>query len=1448
MKGSKMKKKQICKRICTLLLAVSCLCATDISYASAVPRMEEIETTAEKTVSAQAAEAVVYEAENGELHGTEVGTEHGGYHGNGYVQSFGEEGDRVTIIANVEKEGQYSFLFRYGNGAENTAKMHVYLNGLNYGAKEFPVVEKGNWKAWGIIAYEGFPLKSGRNEITIQLDSGDLGNANIDSVTVQETGSTDIPWEEDQDKNTYEAEEGELYGTEIGTEHGGYHGSGYVQSFGEEGDRVTIIANVEKEGQYSFLFRYGNGAENTARMHVYLNGIDYGAKEFPVVEKENWKVWGIVAYAGFPLKSGRNEITIQLDSGDLGNANIDSVTVKEMESTDIPWEQNQDKNTSVLGWEGDLDAAIAYAEGSFQIRDNTRRTETGANNVVETVGFHIADGAKITDWYCAEDYLPCLISEFEKDGCAVQIKNFADQITIDSKDYVAVYSRVEISGENAAGLDPAPSSRRLVPLENGVREDGTYYYDYVALTDTFGRKEERPSEETLKAQHSPDINEWDAHYQHMKEYWTGRIGDIAHVELPNEEMRNAYYATFIQCCIIKDPYLAQTPGNGQEAVYDASVGSDLIVGENGYDHVHRTDQIETIVAMLAYGDTKDIQHNMVKALDEGEESYAGATWKMAWPWAVYLHKTGDKEFVSQYFERIKARTHEIEADRMDDGATADGDLHDGVMDFSFIDTYGSWTTWNWAALNSLLSYEYICGQLGETQEQEWAQAEYKSLLEACNSRVELTQEENAIDYIPGDILQPNAANRTGWLKDGNWAVHLFNGRWPWEGYLFGADQEGTMKDSIDATYTQGIGMHEKLLDENTFGSFPVYDQISFDQYLSTAYNASYGAGALLGNEYRDIAIKNYEYMLEYTQSGPYSWWENIYKPSDPDSEEYGPSHATGDGSAPHMWGQMSANKTMLDAILSEKYDGTLVVGRGIPEEWIASGEKTQVSNFKTADGSVSVSIQKSGENQVMLEVGYEDGTAKRPVEFSLPVFRYNVVQVDCDAAEINDADGVICLPAGTDKVTVTLDSMEEYESVQKKYEAEKAENIGTDPVYKSDSRKEGRNQFAYDQYGNKMHLESSGSGYVQGFDFGDQVRFTVNVPADGSYKIYTRYANGNQEAAQVSLSVNGEEPQPVSLPFVEPTDFIDVEIPDGGTVQTDPVEFGAWDWWDYQVTEVMLKAGENTLVYSVEENDDPQFNLDSITVEPTVDKEALARAVVMGENAGDVPETVKTAKEVLKDVNADQETADKAAAALFEAIRNGEKEEAAETAITGQPQTFIGSVGEMAVFTVEAQGNGLTYSWEYCNEGSNKWRPSSMEGKETSSLRVPIASYRDGQSYRCVVVGADGKRVVSEAAFVKIGVTDDMPRIIGQPEDTVKAAGETAEFTVAAEGEGLTYQWEYQNEENGKWRASSMEGSRTATVRVPAASYRNGQSYRCIVTGENGRFVTSEAAQMTVTE
>ena len=42
------------------------------------------------------------------------------------------------------------------------------------------------------------------------------------------------------------------------------------------------------------------------------------------------------------------------------------------------------------------------------------------------------------------------------------------------------------------------------------------------------------------------------------------------------------------------------------------------------------------------------------------------------------------------------------------------------------------------------------------------------------------------------------------------------------------------------------------------------------------------------------------------------------------------------------------------------------------------------------------------------------------------------------------------------------------------------------------------------------------------------------------------------------------------------------------------------------------------------------------------------------------------------------------------------------------------------------------------------------------------------------------------------------------------------------------------------------EGNQTATIKVAAGSWRNGQKYRCVVTGTDGRIVVSEAAVLTV--
>lgn len=124
---------------------------------------------------------------------------------------------------------------------------------------------------------------------------------------------------------------------------------------------------------------------------------------------------------------------------------------------------------------------------------------------------------------------------------------------------------------------------------------------------------------------------------------------------------------------------------------------------------------------------------------------------------------------------------------------------------------------------------------------------------------------------------------------------------------------------------------------------------------------------------------------------------------------------------------------------------------------------------------------------------------------------------------------------------------------------------------------------------------------------------------------------------------------------------------------------------------------------------------------------------------------------------------------------------------------------------------------------------------------VSVANWRDGQKYRCVVTNGDGEQRISETAVV----TMQKP-IKVQPVSVEAVKGTTAEFTVETSWDNVTYQWEYCNANSNKWRTSSMEGNDTATIKVPAGSWRNGQKYRCVITGADGRSVTSEAAVLTV--
>ena len=84
-----------------------------------------------------------------------------------------------------------------------------------------------------------------------------------------------------------------------------------------------------------------------------------------------------------------------------------------------------------------------------------------------------------------------------------------------------------------------------------------------------------------------------------------------------------------------------------------------------------------------------------------------------------------------------------------------------------------------------------------------------------------------------------------------------------------------------------------------------------------------------------------------------------------------------------------------------------------------------------------------------------------------------------------------------------------------------------------------------------------------------------------------------------------------------------------------------------------------------------------------------------------------------------------------------------------------------------------------------------------------------------------------------------------QPADVTAAVGETAQFTVAATGVGLKYQWQYYS--GGKWVDSKMTGYDTTTLSVPVTGARNGRVYRCRILDRTGDLLISQSAKLTVT-
>ena len=638
-----------------------------------------------------------------------------------------------------------------------------------------------------------------------------------------------------------------------------------------------------------------------------------------------------------------------------------------------------DGTASEIGWEGNHQGVVTCLGGTFVTQDGA----------LGDYGFGIYHGERTT-WEDADGYLPAQITSFRHGGALVTITEFADRLVLDGDAFVAVYARVAV--ENTTGhvvqADPRASTG-LLPLASGpdsVAPRSESVHDYVVAADRFGGSYPWPTARALE-----DAGGFDQHFDHMQTFWTGQLGQIASISVPDPSLVDAYRSGFVSTQIARS-------------------GDRLDTGVNGYASEFSHDVVGILTNLFTQGyftGGRDLLLELSKVVGS-QGQYVDGVWTYSLPWAVYLLKTGDLGFVRAHFASegplggaepsIEDTAHQLVADRT-------GPL--GTMEATDdIDTQGYWTTDDYEALLGLATYRYLASAVGNRTEAAWASEQYDQLLTATDTVLDATIARYGLDYLPCSILQPNTANRCANPEDANWTSPF--GNWAWEGYLFGAELIGPGISLIDATYDYGFGRLHGLLPPDTTGGFP-------DDFYSSAYNAAEGTAGLAGQHHRDQGILGYQFMIRNSQSGPLSWWESSAAPS-PTSPWVGRHPAAGQGSSPHAWGMAGADKVLLDSLVAQRSDGGLVVGRGVPDSWLGHDAPITVTNFPTVNGGRLGLTISSVDRSVSL--AFRGRLPDGPVVFQLPAFVRNIERAS--KGTVDEATGTVTVRPGAREVDVEL--------------------------------------------------------------------------------------------------------------------------------------------------------------------------------------------------------------------------------------------------------------------------------------------------------------------------------------------------------------------------------------------------------------------------------------------
>jgi hypothetical protein len=667
-----------------------------------------------------------------------------------------------------------------------------------------------------------------------------------------------------------------------------------------------------------------------------------------------------------------------------------------------------------IGWENDHPKSWTFMGGAVAPGQHARiQYAVRAGTTLYTPDEYAADRKPKIKWYLSEGYLPSPVSEWDAGHIHIKIQHFVYRILNGTTS--AVYSRISLKN-NAADSATArilinASSANEIPLSGAPSLSGpdsmcydvklspgqTMLKDFVAL-----------SSGSATTSQLAGAGGFDDNYAAFSAYYKNRIQMLTHpVTLPDSNLVNMFknaqittWESMVKTGSASPQYELRGSGGSPGGPF------------HSYDLTYNHDVPNMATQLAREGDFALVKNilasNYYQANSGGtsiQNDFLDAVPKYILPFAEYLKVSNDTGFFTAAVrQELKDAAHRIHDHRYVNAADS---AHNGIMEKSNTLDNGSdfLVCDNCAALHGLCAYYTICHRLNDTAEVHWAQAELSDLNNAFNRALSSGMTRRKADWYMANFDDNGYFYHYGY--DGNWiASSLMTASFPWEAQLRGFDLGGTWKTAFDASIKKAFALRDAKT--FTWGKIPDGSWGAWWKHeYGAVYNAGQGLSCLTSETYRLEPVKNLTWLLS-NQSAPLQWGESFDQ---------------GDWSRPaadyETWGLGFIKQTILMICASVRDDGTVIIGRGVPDSWTAPGKTiawahvhvngNRMIDFSITGGAASVTLSITGD------------TPLNSVVFNLPRFKNNIASAS--AGVINDSLGTVTAPARTKTLTVYFKSV-----------------------------------------------------------------------------------------------------------------------------------------------------------------------------------------------------------------------------------------------------------------------------------------------------------------------------------------------------------------------------------------------------------------------------------------